>query len=85
MEYILKVSPKGQVILPKKLREILQVKELVAIEVRDHSGLVRKPVLSSDKLAGCFKAYASRKKIPSREAVEKATALVAHEAARKNR
>jgi bifunctional DNA-binding transcriptional regulator/antitoxin component of YhaV-PrlF toxin-antitoxin module len=85
MEYILKVSPKGQVILPKKLREILQVKELVAIEVRDHSGIVKKPTLSSDKLAGCFKAYASRKKISSREAVEEATAMVAHETARKNR
>jgi bifunctional DNA-binding transcriptional regulator/antitoxin component of YhaV-PrlF toxin-antitoxin module len=85
MEYILKVSPKGQVILPKKLRESLQVKELVAIEVKNRSGIVKKPILSSDQLAGCFKAYASRKKISSREAVEKATAIVAHESARKNR
>jgi bifunctional DNA-binding transcriptional regulator/antitoxin component of YhaV-PrlF toxin-antitoxin module len=60
MEYLLKVSPKGQVVLPKKLRESLQVKELVAIEVKDHTGIVKKPILSSDKLAGCFKTYASR-------------------------
>jgi AbrB family looped-hinge helix DNA binding protein len=85
MEYVLKVSPKGQVILPKKLRESLQVKDLVAIEVKDHAGIVKKPILSSDKLAGCFKAYASRKKISFQEAVEKATAIVAHETARKNR
>jgi bifunctional DNA-binding transcriptional regulator/antitoxin component of YhaV-PrlF toxin-antitoxin module len=85
MEYVLKVSPKGQVILPKKLREGLQVKEMVAIEVKDHAGIVKKPILSSDKLAGCFKPYASRKKISSQEAVEKATAIVAHETARKNR
>ena len=85
MEFILKVSPKGQVVLPKKLRESLQVKELVAIEVKEHTGVVKKPVLSSDKLAGCFKTYASRKKISSEEAIKKATTLVAHETARKNR
>ena len=85
MEYVLKVSPKGQVLLPKKLRESLQVKELVAIEVKDHTGIVKKPILSSDKLAGCFKTHASRKKISSPEAVEKATGIVAHETARKNR
>ncbi len=85
MEFILKVSPKGQVVLPKKLRESLQVKELVAIEIKEHTGVVKKPILSSDKLAGCFKTYASRKNISSEEAIEKATTLVAHETARKNR
>ncbi len=54
MEYVLKVSPKGQVILPKKLRESLQVKELVAIEVKDHTGIVKKPILSSDKPGRLF-------------------------------
>lgn len=84
MEYILKVSPKGQVILPKKLRERLKVKELILIEAKDEEGIIRKPELSSEKLAGCFKQYASRKKIPINKAIDKATEMVAHEIARKN-
>ncbi len=84
MEYILKVSPKGQVVLPKKLRESLHVKELVAIEVKDDTGTLKKPDLSSEKLGGCFKAYASGKKISSKEAIERATLKVAHETAGKN-
>jgi hypothetical protein len=58
---------------------------MLTFEVKDHAGIVKKPILSSDKLAGCFKAYAFPKKISSQEAVEKATAIVAHETARKNR
>ena len=54
MEYVLKVSPKGQVIFPKKLRESLQVKELVAIEIKDHTGIVKKPVLSSERSGRLF-------------------------------
>jgi len=83
MEYILKVSPKGQVVLPKKLRERLHVKELVSIDVKDDSGIVRKPVLSSEQLAGCFSKYAARKKMPLEEAIEKSAEIVAHETARK--
>jgi AbrB family looped-hinge helix DNA binding protein len=85
MEYVLKVSPKGQVVLPKKLRESLDLKGMVAIEVRNHTGIVRKPKLSSEKLAGCFKTYGSGKKISSKEAIEKAIVMVAHETAGKNR
>ncbi len=84
MEYILKVSSKGQVVLPKKLRESLNLKELVAIEVKDKTGIVKSPVLSSEKLAGCFKSYASGKKLSSKEAVERATVMVAHETAKKH-
>ncbi|MBM4137300.1 MAG: AbrB/MazE/SpoVT family DNA-binding domain-containing protein [Nitrospira sp.] len=84
MEYILKVSPKGQVILPKKLRERLKVKELILIEAKDEEGIIKKPELSSEKLAGCFKKYVSRKKIPINKAIDKATEMVAHEIARKN-
>lgn len=85
MEYVLKVSPKGQVVLPKKLRDSLHLKELVAIEVKDDTGIVKKPTLSSEKLAGCFKTYGSRKKISSKEAIDRATEMVAHETAGKNR
>lgn len=84
MEYILKVSPKGQVILPKKLRERLKVKELILIEAKDDEGIIKKPDLSSEKLAGCFKQYALRKKITINKAIDKATEMVAHEIARKN-
>lgn len=83
MEYILKVSPKGQVVLPKKLRETLHVTELVAIEVKDDTAIVRKPTLSSEQLAGCFRGYASGKRVSSKRAVEIATEMVAHETARK--
>lgn len=84
MEYILKVSPKGQVVLPKKLRERLHVKEMVAIEVKDDTGIVRKPDLSSEQLAGCFKGFAAKKKLSSQNAIEEAVGMVAHETARKN-
>lgn len=83
MEYILKVSPKGQVVLPKKLRESLKVKEMVSIEIKDDAGIVRRPDLSSERLAGCFKAYAAKKKISTKKAIEKVTEIVAHETARK--
>lgn len=85
MQYILKVSPKGQVVLPKKIREAMQVKDLIAIEVRDKSGIVHRPDMSSDRIAGCFKSYAVKKKIPIDEAIEKARSVVAHEIAKKNR
>ncbi len=83
MEYVLKVSPKGQVVLPKKLRESLKVKELVSIEIKDDTGIVKKTELSSEQLAGCFKGYAAKKKISTKKAIEKATEIVAHETARK--
>lgn len=83
MEFVLKVSPKGQVVLPKKLRETLKVKELVSIEVKDDTGIVKRAELSSGQLAGCFKRYAAKKKIPIRKAIEKTTEMVAHETAGK--
>jgi AbrB family looped-hinge helix DNA binding protein len=83
MEYVLKVSPKGQVVLPKKLRDSLKVKELVSIEIKDDTGIVKKADLSSDRLAGCFKGYAAKKKVATQKAIEKATEIVAHETARK--
>ena len=83
MEYFLKVSPKGQVVLPKKLREALKVKELVSVEIKDATGIVKRPELSSEHLAGCFKGYASRKKVSLKKAIEKAAEMVAHETAGK--
>jgi len=83
MEYILKVSPKGQVVLPKKLRDSLKLTELVSIEIKDDTAIVKKADLSSEKLAGCFKKYAARKKIPLQKAREKAIEIVARETARK--
>ena len=83
MEFVLKVSPKGQVVLPKKLRDSLKVKELVSIEIKDDTGIVRKADLSSEQLAGCFKGYAAKQKMPTKKAIERATEIVAHETARK--
>jgi len=85
MQYILKVSPKGQVVLPKKMREAMQVTDLIAIEMRDESGIVHRPDMSSERIAGCFKSYAVKKKIPLDKALEKARSAVAHEIAKKNR
>lgn len=85
MVFLLKVSPKGQVILPKKLREKLKVKELVAIEVRNSEGIMKKPGMSSEKLAGYFKHYAAKKKTSINEAIDQATEMAAREIARKNR
>jgi AbrB family looped-hinge helix DNA binding protein len=84
MEYILKVSPKGQVTLPKKLREALAVKDLIEVKVKDNVGIVKKPESKTDELAGCFKKYASKKKVTLEKAVEKATRMVAHEIAAKD-
>lgn len=85
MNYVLKVSPKGQVILPKRLRESLHIRELIAVEVKDDAGIVRKAELSSESLAGCFKTYAAKKKISTERALEKAREVVAGETARKAR
>jgi AbrB family looped-hinge helix DNA binding protein len=84
MEYILKVSPKGQVTLPKKLREGLGVKDLIEIKLKDYEGIIRKPEKSTEELAGCFKRFALKKKISVNRAVEKTIRLVAHEIAEKN-
>ena len=83
MEFVLRVSPKGQVVLPKKLRDSLKIKELVSIEIKDDTGIVRKADLSSEQLAGCFKGYAAKQKMPTKKAIERATEIVAHETARK--
>ncbi|MDA8339638.1 MAG: AbrB/MazE/SpoVT family DNA-binding domain-containing protein [Nitrospiraceae bacterium] len=84
MEYVLKVSQKGQVILPKKLRESLKIKELVVVDVSDSEGVMKKPEMVTDKLAGCFKKYAAKKKVPLDRAIEKAVGMVAREVAEKN-
>lgn len=84
MEYILKVSPKGQVILPKKLREALKIKDLVEIELKNHRGIVKKPEGVTNELAGCFRKYTLKKKITVEKALEKATDMAAHEIAKKN-
>ncbi len=85
MMYILKVSPKGQVILPKKLREKLKVKNLIEVDVRQREGIIKKPEASVRDIAGCFKKYAvGKKKMDIDKAVKKATEILAHEIAQKN-
>ncbi|BBO16239.1 AbrB/MazE/SpoVT family DNA-binding domain-containing protein [Candidatus Brocadia pituitae] len=84
MEYILKVSPKGQVTFPKKLREALDVKDLIEVEIKDRKAIVRKPESITDDLAGCFKKYTLKKKFTANEDVEKAVDIVAHEIAEKD-
>ncbi|MDN3513039.1 MAG: AbrB/MazE/SpoVT family DNA-binding domain-containing protein [Candidatus Brocadia sp.] len=82
MEYILKVSPKGQITLPKKLRDALEIEDLVEIKLENRKGVVKKP--TTEDIAGCFKKYASKKKTPIEKAIKKATDMVAHEIARKD-
>ncbi|MEW6087235.1 MAG: AbrB/MazE/SpoVT family DNA-binding domain-containing protein [bacterium] len=84
MDYILKISPKGQVTLPKKLREWLGVENFVEIGVKDYEGILKKPNVSTEKLAGCFKKYASKNKTPVEQALNKARGMAAHEIAKKN-
>lgn len=84
MRYILKVSPKGQVTLPKKLREGLGVKDIIEIKVKDYEGILKKPEKATDELAGCFKKYAVKKRMPLEKAIEKATRMTAREIAQKN-
>ncbi|GAB62987.1 MAG: AbrB/MazE/SpoVT family DNA-binding domain-containing protein [Candidatus Jettenia sp.] len=82
MEHILKVSPKGQITLPKKLRDALEIEDVIEIELKDRKGIVKKP--TTEDIAGCFKKYASKKKITIVKAIKKATDMVAHEIATKN-
>ena len=84
MQYILKVSPKGQVTLPKKLREGLGVDDIIEIKVKDYEGILKKPEKVTEELAGCFRKYAGKKKLTLEKAIEKATRLTAHEIAKKN-
>lgn len=84
MEYILKVSPKGQVTFPKKLREALEVKDRIEVEIKDRKAIIRKPESITDDLAGCFKKYTLKKKFTADEDVEKAVEVTAHEIAEKD-
>lgn len=84
MEYILKVSPKGQVTFPKKLRDALEVKDLIEVEIKDRKAIVRKPESVTDDLAGCFKKYTLKKKFTADEDVEKAVEITVHEIAEKD-
>lgn len=84
MGYILKVSPKGQVTFPKKLREALEVKDRIEVEIKDGKAIVRKPESVTDDLAGCFKKYTLKKKFTANEDVEKAIEITAHEIAEKD-
>ena len=85
MVYVLKVSPKGQIILPKKLREKLKLKNLIEVDVRESEGIIKKPEASVRDMAGCFKKYAAgNKKIDVVKVVKKARDIIAHEIAKKN-
>ena len=85
MVYVLKVSPKGQIILPKKLREKLKVKNLIEVDVRESEGIIKKPEASARDMAGCFKKYAAgNKNVAVENAIKKARDIVAHEIAKKN-
>lgn len=84
MQFMLKVSPKGQVIFPKKLRTALEINEFVKIELKDKNGILKKPEKITAKLAGSLKKYARTKKITIKEAIAQAVRKTAHEIASKN-
>lgn len=85
MQFYLKVSPKGQVVLPKKLREALEIKDLLEIDVQDDEGILKKPEGTARTVAGCFRRHAAETQISIEQALEKAREMVAHEIAAKNR
>jgi len=84
MDIYLKVSPKGQVTLPKKLRRQLQVDDLIKIEVRESEGIIKKPDTQTGNIAGCFKEYYLKKKIPLEKALDEALMRTAHEITQKD-
>ena len=84
MQYYLKVSPKGQVVLPKKLREALEIKDMLEIDLQDDEGILRKPEGTAGTVAGCFKQQAADAQVSIEQALDKAREMVAHEIAAKN-
>ena len=84
MEYVLKVTPKGQVTLPKKLRNELTIQNLLSIHLEEGQGILKKTERVSDVLAGRFHPYYRRKKIPLKKAREEALQMTADEMAKKN-
>lgn len=84
MEYILKVSPKGQVTLPKRLRTRLAIKDLLEIEVKADEGILKRSEPGADQMAGCFNKYFLNKKTGLKKALEQASETVSHEIASKN-
>ncbi|HEX9079228.1 MAG TPA: AbrB/MazE/SpoVT family DNA-binding domain-containing protein [Desulfuromonadaceae bacterium] len=85
MQFFLKVSPKGQVVLPKKLRDSLQVKDMIEIDLHDREGVLRKPEGMARTVAGCFSSYATKAGVTVEEALEKAREVTAREVATKAR
>jgi AbrB family looped-hinge helix DNA binding protein len=84
MEYILKVSPKGQVTLPKRLRTRLAIQDLLEIEVKEDQGILKRSEPATDRMAGCFNKYFLVKKTGLKEALKQASEIVSHEIASKN-
>jgi AbrB family looped-hinge helix DNA binding protein len=84
MEYILKVTPKGQVTLPKKLRNQLAIQSLLSIHLEEGLGILKKTERDSDVLAGSFHSYYRRNKIPLKKARKEALRLTVREMAKKN-
>jgi len=84
MEFVLKVTPKGQVTLPKKLRNQLAIQNLLSINLEENRGILKNTERTSDVLAGSFHSYYRRNKIPLKEARKEALQLTAHEMAKKN-
>ena len=85
MQFYLKVSQKGQVILPKRLRETLQVIDVLEVDLQDKIGVIKKPENMTRNLAGCFRKQAVNVGISVDQALDKAREVTAHEIAKKNR
>lgn len=85
MQFFLKVTPKGQVVLPKKLRESLQVSTMIEIDLKEREGVLRKPESTAREVAGCFSEHAKTSGISLVQARKKAREVTAHEIAAKTR
>jgi AbrB family looped-hinge helix DNA binding protein len=84
MNILLKVTPKGQVTLPKLVRDQLGVGDLAEVRVEGKVAILKKPDITVDKLAGSFQAYGRNRDISLKKALDQATEMVADEVAKKD-
>jgi AbrB family looped-hinge helix DNA binding protein len=85
MPILLKVTPKGQVTLPKKVRDQLGVGDLAEVTIQGTVAILKKAERKTDTLAGCFRSYAQRAGVPVEKAMGITTEMVADEVAKKSR
>ncbi|BAY87816.1 hypothetical protein NIES267_73400 (plasmid) [Calothrix parasitica NIES-267] len=69
MTYTLTVNTKGQVVIPKEVRDIFAIGKYLKLEINKEKQVleIRKPVRSLSDMAGCLKNDTSPKEPPTKE------------------